>query len=439
MIAFLYIIGFILFSHGAYQLIKYITIMPEVKKRFFNTIFTSKNPSKQRRKISVLVPVLHEEKTIENFLADLSRQDYPEDFYEVYIITTQKEYLQNTQPNTIDILKRIISKNEFPKLRLTIIHYPDTTGFKAHQLDFAFNQIRKGIGDIATSESFFIFLDADSEVDINTLTRFNESIEDGTEIYQQPLLWFKNISELKSSLMSSFAFLQSFFSIAYEIPMFMGKFYPWRLKYLVGHGLCVKGSLLIRIGGFPNTIEDTRLGRLSSFLNMKVKLVPGFGIVETAKSLSVYIKQSSVWFLGTGLFISDYLLARSIQKTKSLTLKDFALISYGFFKAFRWLNKGLLHLFGLFFSLTYMSIPLSILFTSSLLLNSIIPVFLVSKDFAGIWRKKINKHNSTIVLFRSVLFSPILYMLNFIGIYYGLYKLLKFYLWGEITLPKTER
>ena len=437
MITSLYIIGFLLFSHGVYQLVKYLIVMPEIKNNFFNATVTSKNYLEKTHKISVLVPVLHEEKTIEKFLSDLSRQDYPEDFYEVYVATTQKEYLDNIEPNTIDILRRIISENKFPKLRLAIIHYPNTVGFKTHQLDFAFNQIRKNIGDIAVSESFFVFLDADSEVDVKTLARFNGSIENGTEIYQQPLLWFKNIDTLKSPLMHSFAFLQSFFSISYEIPMFIGRFCPWRLKYFVGHGLCVRGSFLIRVGGFPDIIEDVRLGRLSSFLNIKTKLVPGFGIVETAKSLSVYIKQSSIWFFGCGLFINDYLLARSLQK--SVTVKDFVLVSYGFFKAFRWLNKGLLHLAGLVFSIAYVSMPLFVLFTSSLLLNSAIPVFLVLKDFKEIWRKKFNNRSDAVALFRSVPFSPVLYLINFIGLYYGLYKLLKFYLWGQITLPKTER
>lgn len=439
MITILYIIGFLLFFHGVYQLIKYLIVIPEIKKNFFNTTFTAKNYLGKTHKILVLVPVLHEEKTIEKFLTDLSYQDYPEDFYEVYVATTQKEYSENFEPNTIDILKRIISENKFPKLRLAIIHYPYAEGFKTHQLDFAFNKIRKNIGDFAVSESFFVFLDADSEVDVNTLARFNSSIENDIEIYQQPLLWFKNIDTLKSPLMHSFAFLQSFFSISYEIPMFIGKFCPWRLKYFVGHGLCVRGSFLIRVGGFPDIIEDVRLGRLSSFLNIKAKLVPGFGIVETAKSLSVYIKQSSIWFFGCGLFVSDYLFARSLQKTKSVTAKDFVLISYGFFKAFRWLNKGLFHFAGIIFSIAYVSIPLFVLFTSSLLLNSAIPVFLVSKDFKEIWRKKLDNRNGAVVLFCGVLFSLILYMLNFIGVYYGLYKLLKFYLWGQITLPKTER
>ncbi|MEK7497620.1 MAG: hypothetical protein AAB656_01740, partial [Patescibacteria group bacterium] len=290
----LYIVGFLLFLNGAYQLAKYLIVISEIKKKFF--IDKAKSHPEKPHKIFILVPVLHEEKNVEKFLADLSCQDYPKDCYEVYIITTERELLGNTKPNTVDILKQIISEKKFSELQLTRIHYPGTHGFKTHQLDFAFNQILKNIGDAAVSQSFYLFLDADSEVDVNTLRRFNDSIEDGTEIYQQPLLWFKNIDALKSPLMQSFAFLQSFFSVSYEIPMFTGRFFPWRLKYFVGHGLLVRGSFLIRVGGFPGIIEDVRLGRLSSFLNIKAKLVPGFGIVETAKSFSTYLSHGAHYY-----------------------------------------------------------------------------------------------------------------------------------------------
>lgn len=439
MITILYIVGFLLLFHGVYQLLKYLVVISEVKKKF-HTI-SAQIAIRKAHGFFVLVPVLHEEKTIEKFLGDLSLQNYPKSSFEVYVITTQKEYLksESVQPNTIDILNRLMADKKFPELQLTIIHYPDTEGFKAHQLDYAFKQIRKMRGDNAVSDAFFLFLDADSEIEPSTLARFNSSIEENIEIYQQPLLWFKNVEEIKSPFMQSFAFSQSFFSISYEVPMFIGKFFPWRLKYLVGHGLCTKGSFLLRIGGLPDIIEDVRLGRLSSFLNIKVKLVSGFGVVETAKNVLVYLKQSSVWFFGCGLFVCDYLYARSLRRTKDVNIRDFILLSYGFFKAFRWLNKGPFHLIGLILSITYVSIPLFALFFSSLLLNSLIPVLFVSKDFKYVWRKKFNNRSATIMLFRGVLFSPILYMLNFVGLYYGVFKLLKFYLWGQITLPKTER
>lgn len=430
-------IGFFLLLHGVYQMMKYLIVISEVKKEFFSDAI--KSSPKQPHKISIFAPVLHEEKTIEKFLKDLSLQDYPKDFFKIYLITTQKEYLDGARPNTIDILDQMASEKTFPELQINRIHYHGTSGFKTHQLDFAFNQIRKNIGDEEISKSYFLFLDADSEADENMLARFNDAIEEGVEIYQQPLLWFKNIDALENPLMQSFGFMQSFFSVSYEIPMFTGRFFPWRLKYFVGHGLFAKGSFLLRMGGFPDIIEDVRLGRLSSFLNIKAKLVPGFGVVEVAKSFPTYIKQSSVWFFGCGLFLSDYAYAQTLKGGKRFSVRDAVLILYGFFKAFRWLNKGLLHLVGILLSIYYASTPLILLFLSSLLLNSTIPVLLVSKDFKMILQRKLGNRKRIMMTLRAAVFSPFLYMLNFPGLYYGLAKLFKFYLWGQITLPKTER
>lgn len=434
MIIALYIIGSLLLIHGVYQLIKYCVISSELEKQQLIASHLS-----DKKKIFVLVPVLHEEKTIEKFLDDLSSQDYPKEFFEIYIITTEKEYLNSIKPNTIDILNRLKSEQKVSRFQFNIIHYPKIDGFKTHQLSYAFEQIRSEYDDRIVTGSYFLFLDADSIMDSGTISRFNNAIDNDIEIYQQPLLWFKNIKDLKSPLMQSFAFQQSFFSISYEIPMFTEKFFPWRLKYFVGHGLCVKGSFLSRIGGFPDIIEDVRVGRISSFLKNKTKLVPGFGIVETAKNFFAYIKQSGVWFFGCGLFISDYIHTLSLRKNKTVKMRDAALLVYGLFKAFRWLNKGLLHLIGLILAIVYSFQLLFVLFLSSLLINSSVPVLLVAKDFKLTWQNQLTTRESLHKLINAIVFAPILYMFNFIGLYYGLLKLIKFYLWGKITLPKTDR
>ncbi len=431
------VILFLLLLNGIYQLTKYILIITKIKN---NALFD--NPKKENtvhNMISVLVPVLHEEKMLEKLLEKLSCQNYPQDCYKIYVITTQKEYCEGNSPNTIDILNHLIVENRFPKAQIYRIHFSGNQGFKTHQLDFAFDQIRKNIGDMIVSESFFLLLDADAEPDFNTLRRFNDSIENNIEIYQQPLLRFKNINLLKSPLMQSFTFLQAFFAISYEIPMFMDAFFPFRLKYCIGDGMMVKGAFLIKIGGFPDLIEDVRLGRLASFLKIKGKIVHGFGISETAKNFPTYVKQSSVWFFGCGLFIVDFLHARSLRGIKKNYVLDAIHICYGLFKAFRWLNKGLLHLLGIIFSLYQGSFALLVMFLFSLLLNSSVPVVLVSRDLRMYWARKLNPSQGNQILWNSLLFSPILYMLNFVGPYYGLFKLIRFYLCGQVMLPKTER
>ena len=437
MIHIFYLIGLFLFINGIYQIIKYLITVRNVKNNFFVQRGENKNA---KNEIFILAPVLYEEATVASFLDDLCAQDYPKKSYKVYVITTGKEYLKKTSPNTIEIIEKMKPSLLERGLDFTHLHYPNNDGYKADQLNFAYREIIKKYGDEKFKNSFFFLLDADSKVTPNTLGVLNSNIEDGVEIYQQPLLWFKNIEKLNSLFMRSFAFLQSYFSVSYEMPMFAGSFFPYRLKYFVGHGLCLKGSFLFEAKGFPEIIEDVRLGRFASFLNAKVKLIPNFGIVETAKSFSVYLKQSSVWFFGCGLFMEDYKKFCLLKKNDKKSIRNHILILHGYFKSLRWLNKGLLHLLGFIVSIVYREKILFLIFGISLLFNSAIPVLLVSVDFRNIWCKNFNnKKDALLVLFQSVVFSPIMYMLNFMGPFYGLFKLFNFYLWGKIQIPKTER
>ena len=68
MITVLYIVGFLLLFHGVYQLVKYLVVISEVKKKF-HTI-SAQIAIRKAHRFFVLVPVLHEEKTIERFLGD---------------------------------------------------------------------------------------------------------------------------------------------------------------------------------------------------------------------------------------------------------------------------------------------------------------------------------------------------------------------------------
>jgi len=431
LILFLYILGVFFLIHGVYQIYKYFIMVLQIK----NDLKFGKK-TKRKHRFFIFIPVLHEEKNIEDLLTNFFPQKYPKELYKIYIITTQKEYLDNRRPNTIDILKKIKLKNKNWGDNLIHLHYPKTSGFKAEQLRFAFNSVRGG-SKTDISNAFFLLLDADSLMDRYVIFRFNEQIEDDFDFYQQPLLWFKNICEI-SPLMKSFSFLQSFFSISYEVPMFVDKFFPLRLKYLIGNGLLVKGSFLLKIKNFPSIIEDVRLGRTASFLGSKIKIVPNFTITETAKNLSIQIKQSSVWFFGCGLFVDDYFHSLKINGKRNV--KDFILILYGFFKAFRWLNKGIFLGIGLILSIIFLNINLIVLYCIVLICNSIIPVVVVLFTFLNKWKTKITSKKKIItIVFQSLVFSPLMYVLSSIGAYLGLFRLIKYCLCKKVTLPKTER
>ena len=329
MILLLNLIAIFFIMHGIYQLVKYFIVLQNIRNNDIKKGIASEIPFHQ---FILLAPVLHEERNIESFLDSLAKQRYPKQYFSVYVITTEKEYEQLRSPNTIQILEKI--KTKYVGTNLFHLHYPNIDGFKADQLQYAFSLIRKELGDDKLADTFCLTLDTDSEINDKKLSIINAQIEDGIDTYQQPSLYFKNIANLNSAFMRSFSFMQSFFSISYEVPMFTDRFVPFRLKYLVGPGVCIRGSLLSRLGGFPSVIEDVRLGRIISFQNLPTKLLSGFMMIETAKSLKIYFKQASVWFFGCGLFISDYMFARRMRQNgqSKSKIKDFVLISYGFFK-----------------------------------------------------------------------------------------------------------
>ena len=438
-----FVIGVCLLLQAVYSVVKYRLTVQTADFSYAMHNPTS-NGCSNRQEFGfffVLVPVLHEEKTLELFLMGMLSQRYPKDRFEVWIITTEKEYLHTNRPNTIDLINDMLQEARFDSINLNVIHYPDDRGVKSDQLNFAFREIGSLYGSNFVSAANFLLLDADSIPDVELISRFNSVLEENINVYQQPLLWFKNIDQLKSPIMQSFAFQQTFFSLSYEMPMFSDRVFPWRLRYCVGHGLCVKGSFLNFIHGFPLVIEDVRIGRMSSFLGFKIKIVPGFGNVETAKSFGVYVKQCSVWFFGCGLFVYDYVKCLDLRGSTMPRPMDLVLLGYGIFKALRWLNKGLLHLLLIIGAIAYSSVGLGVLALVALIMNSCIPVVIVARDF-----KKMHALNDQLgqfaqsrIIRNAVIYAPFLYVINFVGVYYGLMKAIRYIFSGRIELPKTER
>jgi hypothetical protein len=104
------------------------------------------------------------------------------------------------------------------------------------------------------------------------------------------------------------------------------------------------------------------------------------------------------------------------------------------------MNKGLIHLLGIILSVIFINIPLVVIYTISLAANSIFPVMIIWHDFADRLQLIVNdKDKLSKIKFQSIVFSPFMFMFNFIGSYIGLLRLIKFYLWKKVSLPKTER
>jgi len=425
-----------LIIQGVYLIIKYLYTQQFIQEHF--SLYQDKPFVPPEKKFIILIPVLHEEKIIQILLDKLERLNYPKDLYQIAFITTEKEYtIPSKGPNTIELLDTYLNARK--PSHIIKLHYPRKNGFKSEQLQYAYHYYSKTV-PYEKEEYFFYLLDADAELHPNTLLILNSSIEQDIHIYQQPILWLRNFShynyDLSSTLIRGFCINQTYHAIAYEIPMIQERFYPWRLRYFMGSGLCIRASFLNSIGGFPSLIEDTRMGRVCSFLKEKSKIAPLFNVVDTTTDVWSLVKQTSVWFIGCNLFIRDYRLAKTINPNISLIYSIY-LIGYGLFKSLRWMNKSILLLISIFF-ITEDPSPLNILTILALLLNVFIPSFLVLRDMKWL----LAPYSIQVYIGAkcdAFIGAPFIYCLGFLGPYVGLIKLWRFVLCSKIELPKTNR
>ena len=267
----LFIISVVLLINTLFLLFKYCYALRLIKNRRT----TSHNSYKNR--FILLCPVYHEETNILRFYNQLKKLKYPTNKYDIYFITTEREKLTPAVgKNTIEILDALKMPNNFH-----IIHYPYTQGYKSEQLNYAYKNIIRNYKNI--DSVFLALLDADSDVPQNYLHNINDQIVPNIQVYQQPVAWLRNFDQLSNfSLVKSFPLLQTYFSIAYEIPMIEQLFNHIRIRHFIGNGITIRGSVLKKFNGFPSLIEDTRFGRLCSFANISSRIIPYFGNVDSA-------------------------------------------------------------------------------------------------------------------------------------------------------------
>ena len=108
-------------------------------------------------KFAVLVPARNEDKVIENILKSLYEQDYPKEFYDVFVIVESKD----------DPTVKITQKYEYQVVIRTNLNHRRTKGFA---LDDAYQYIRSNNLDF---DCFMIF-DADNVVNPNYLSLMND-------------------------------------------------------------------------------------------------------------------------------------------------------------------------------------------------------------------------------------------------------------------------
>ena len=436
---YLYVLGILLNINAFFLLVKFFISKKFIRENF--PIYSKRKFKENKNHFIILSPVLHEEKTILKYLEQLEKLDYDSKRYTIYIITTEKEYLDGRQENTITILNRYLKQSEAKNTH--VIHYPKKDGFKAEQLNYAYRKLLTILPNDFINNSIIILFDADSVIHPETLKIIDDVIQEDIDVYQMPTLWFKNINHLPKNingyLMQGFALNQTYHAIAYEIPMLESWFVPWRARYFMGHGLSIKGRLINKLSGFPDKIEDTRMGRVCSFLNIKSKVIPIFGVVEVAKSFPILINQISVWFFGASFVFQDYFFAKK-TKVSIPFRRMITVIIYVFFKNFRWLNKGLLHVIGIVASIICSDYLLFSIFILSYISSTVFPSLIITKNAGWLLEPyQLQPIEGVKNKSFSVIGASFIYILSFIGPYLGLYKKIKAIIWKTIYLPKTKR
>ena len=103
--------------------------------------------------IVIVIPVLLEQRIIEETVKYFSSMDYPREKIKVLMITTEKEYSikSDYKESTINLLEKL--KKKYPQIKT--LHYPTIDGCKSDQLNFAAEEFEELYPDLDPANTFF--------------------------------------------------------------------------------------------------------------------------------------------------------------------------------------------------------------------------------------------------------------------------------------------
>ena len=122
-----------------------------------------KKKSNTFHKFGILIPSRNEEEVIGNILDSLNRQDYPKDYYSIYVI-----------PNNCTDKTREVAINK----NATVIDVDIPVKSKGEVLNYTFQYLKD------TDIDAYVIFDADNIVDKNFLQAMNEELNNGYQVVQ---------------------------------------------------------------------------------------------------------------------------------------------------------------------------------------------------------------------------------------------------------------
>ena len=261
-----------------------------------------KQINKKSKKIIIVIPVLREQKCIENTIRYFNAitNDIP-----IILITTQREIKENllSEKTTQDIIKeKIITKYK----DVYWVNYPYTKGYMSDQLNYMIENLENILNKkIDLDKTYLALYNADSRPNENTFKEISQKIENN-DVVQQYSYCMKNYEEIKGVL-RGFSIYQSNFELKTGV---INSFFKSKILYthVVGHGLIINMKLLKTFGNFNTEFwcEDIYLGIQLKFNNIRITPLLTLENMETPDKLGKIIKQNSVWFKTTSQFWKIY-------------------------------------------------------------------------------------------------------------------------------------
>lgn len=253
--------------------------------------------------VHVIIPVLAEVgrigKTAEYFIDTFANKIN----FKLILVSTEKEWGDyGGAPNTIDVCTSLAKR--YPEVVLHL-HYPETTGRMAHQLNYAIKNIGKSLG----ADDIIAIYNADSRPHPLTfqwvLSRRADNARLG--VFQQYGDYTQNISKKTGAVLLSAALWQNRWAVGFELfnSIKSERFYSNQgimrsLNYCIGHGLFISKEIIERAGGFSEIFhnEDAILGLELSHLKERISPIPFFDTSDTPDTIRGLYSQKINWFFG---------------------------------------------------------------------------------------------------------------------------------------------
>ncbi len=260
-------------------------------------------------KFSVLVPARNESDVVEKTIKKLIQLDYPNDRFEIIIITDEKETLNNQSRKTTtqEVVQKIIKELESQPVKIYHLDVPynfnglfkgklmdhEIKSTKGRALNYAFTAM---FDHFNFNTDFFAFFDTDDHPDKTCLIEIAKEYlnHPHKKVFQLPIFQCRNFWQI-STFSKVIALGQSF---SHEI------FLPWVLTWLPflgGTNLFIQKDVLFQVDGFNyNSItEDLDLG-VTIYLKTGnwPYYLPFASTEQTPDNVKAYLKQRHRWALG---------------------------------------------------------------------------------------------------------------------------------------------